>query len=141
MQDAVGARVEEKDWLRSVFSSRVYTSYARLPGNKGRRGEEGAGRASGFRGSVEKYGEEGTAGRKHGTFPRNGRTGRVEADERARRPREKLSERERRVNRRPRERRLCGSTPMEEESVENGLERREECDLGEVEGKRGTVLA
>lgn len=43
---------------------------------EGGRVEEGA---SGFRRSVEKYGEEGTAGRKHGTFPRNGRTGRVEA--------------------------------------------------------------
>ena len=36
-------------------------------------------RASGFRRSVVKYSEEGTAGRKHGTFPRNGRAGRVEA--------------------------------------------------------------
>ena len=37
------------------------------------------------------------------------------------------------------ERRLCGSTPMEKENEENGLEkRREECDLGEVEGKRET---
>lgn len=26
---------------------------------------------------MEKYGEEGTASRKHGTFPRNGRAGRV----------------------------------------------------------------
>lgn len=28
---------------------------------------------------------------------------------------------------------------MEKESIENGLQRREECDLGEVEGKRETL--
>ncbi|KAK1134957.1 hypothetical protein K0M31_007723 [Melipona bicolor] len=35
------------------------------------------------------------------------------------------------------ERRLCGSTPMEKENVENGLERRgEECDLGCIDRKK-----
>lgn len=38
-----------------------------------------------------------------------------------------------------RERRLCGSTRLEKEGAENGLERRVECDLGEVEGKEGLL--